>query len=87
MSKGDLFNAGVTPTLVEQEVLQLKAQIHRLQTEKADLVAMNSELLVKLGAASSEDSFVEIRMVVGGKTCTEAQYIFILKATKQQEPV
>lgn len=63
MSKGDLFNAGVTPTLVEQEVLQLKAQIHRLQTEKADLVAMNSELLVKLGAASSEDSFVEIRMV------------------------
>ncbi|XP_032896085.1 optineurin isoform X1 [Amblyraja radiata] len=63
MSKGDLFNAGVTPTLVEQDVQQLKGQIHRLQTEKADLVAMNSELLVKLGAASSEDSFVEIRMV------------------------
>ncbi|XP_078275579.1 optineurin isoform X1 [Rhinoraja longicauda] len=63
MSKGDLLNAGMSSTRVEQDVQQLKAQIHRLQTEKADLVAMNSELLVKLGAASSNDSFVEIRMV------------------------
>ncbi|XP_067915655.1 optineurin isoform X2 [Heterodontus francisci] len=49
--------------LMEQDVQQLKALVSRLQTEKADLVAMNSELLLKLGAASSDDSFVEIRMV------------------------
>ncbi|XP_041059101.1 optineurin isoform X1 [Carcharodon carcharias] len=49
--------------LVEQDVQQLKALVSRLQTEKADLVAMNSELLLKLGAAASDDSFVEIRMV------------------------
>ncbi|XP_078409079.1 optineurin [Cetorhinus maximus] len=49
--------------LVEQDVQQLKALVTRLQTEKADLVAMNSELLLKLGAAASDDSFVEIRMV------------------------
>ncbi|XP_078092086.1 optineurin [Mustelus asterias] len=49
--------------LVEQDVQQLKALVSRLQTEKADLVAMNSELLLKLGATASDDSFVEIRMV------------------------
>ncbi|XP_051890087.1 optineurin [Pristis pectinata] len=63
ISKDDLLNEGMSSNLLEQDVQQLKAQIHRLQTEKADLVAMNSELLVKMGAASSEDSFVEIRMV------------------------
>ncbi|XP_059843261.1 optineurin isoform X1 [Hypanus sabinus] len=63
ISKDDLLNKSMSSNLVEQDVQHLKAQIHRLQTEKADLVAMNSELLVKLGTASSEDSFVEIRMV------------------------
>ncbi|XP_072097681.1 optineurin [Mobula birostris] len=63
ISKDDLLNKSMSSNLVEQDVQHLKAQIHRLQTEKTDLVAMNSELLVKLGTASSEDSFVEIRMV------------------------
>ncbi|XP_072922670.1 optineurin isoform X2 [Hemitrygon akajei] len=63
ISKDDLLNKSMSSNLVEQDVQHLKAQIRRLQTEKADLVAMNSELLVKLGTASSEDSFVEIRMV------------------------
>ncbi|XP_038667853.1 optineurin [Scyliorhinus canicula] len=53
----------VCSNLVEQDVQQLKALVSRLQTEKADLVAMNSELLLKLGAATSDDAFVEIRMV------------------------
>ncbi|XP_072327099.1 optineurin isoform X1 [Scyliorhinus torazame] len=53
----------VCSNLVEQDVQQLKALVSRLQTEKADLVAMNSELLLKLGSATSDDSFVEIRMV------------------------
>ncbi|XP_069765766.1 optineurin isoform X2 [Narcine bancroftii] len=57
-STGDLHSEDMDSTLVEQ----LRAQNHRLQTEKADLVAMNSELLVKLGAAT-EDSFVEIQIV------------------------
>ncbi|XP_064417329.1 optineurin isoform X2 [Latimeria chalumnae] len=47
---------------VEQDVEQLKALVVRLQAEKADLVAMNSELQVKLGAESPEDSFVQIRI-------------------------
>ncbi|XP_060698603.1 optineurin isoform X1 [Hemiscyllium ocellatum] len=54
--KGAIFN------VMEQDMQQLKALVSRLQTEKADLVAMNSELLLKLGAPASDDSFVEIRM-------------------------
>ncbi|XP_048448870.1 optineurin-like, partial [Rhincodon typus] len=53
---------GAISNLMEQDIQQLKALVSRLQTEKADLVAMNSELLLKLGAPSSDDSFVEIRM-------------------------
>ncbi|XP_042191532.1 optineurin isoform X2 [Callorhinchus milii] len=44
----------------EQEFEQMKALVSRLQLEKADLVAMNSELLLKAGAVSPDDSFVEI---------------------------
>ncbi|KAM9313244.1 optineurin [Gastrophryne carolinensis] len=47
----------------EAEVLKpLKAQILRLQAEKADLLGIISELQVKLSSCASEDSFVEIRM-------------------------
>ncbi|NWT22646.1 OPTN protein, partial [Cardinalis cardinalis] len=47
----------------EKEVRQLKSQVQRLQAEKADLLAIISELQVKLNI-SAEDSFVEIGMNV-----------------------
>lgn len=47
----------------EKEVRQLKSQVQRLQAEKADLLAIISELQVKLNI-SAEDSFVEIGMSV-----------------------
>ncbi|NWW30548.1 OPTN protein, partial [Panurus biarmicus] len=47
----------------EKEVKQLKSQVQRLQAEKADLLAIISELQVKLNI-SAEDSFVEIGMNV-----------------------
>ncbi|MBN3271806.1 OPTN protein, partial [Polyodon spathula] len=47
-----------------QEVEQLKAMITRLQAEKCDLVAMNSELQLKQRSDSPEDSFIEIRIAV-----------------------
>ncbi|XP_041113637.1 optineurin isoform X1 [Polyodon spathula] len=48
-----------------QEVEQLKAMITRLQAEKCDLVAMNSELQLKQRSDSPEDSFIEIRIAEG----------------------
>ncbi|KAL8220824.1 UNVERIFIED_CONTAM: hypothetical protein K2H54_055336 [Gekko kuhli] len=45
-----------------QELEQLKMQVTKLQAEKADLVAIISELQLKLNSATTEDSFVEIRM-------------------------
>lgn len=42
--------------------MALRAQVARLQAEKSDLVAMNSELQLKTGQDSSEDSFIEIRI-------------------------
>ncbi|NXH39784.1 OPTN protein, partial [Dicaeum eximium] len=50
----------------EKEARQLKSQVQRLQAEKADLLAIISELQVKLNI-SAEDSFVEIGMN-GGQT-------------------
>ncbi|XP_033882870.3 optineurin-like isoform X2 [Acipenser ruthenus] len=47
------------------EVEQLKAMITRLQAEKCDLVAMNSELQLKQRSDSPEDSFIEIRIAEG----------------------
>ncbi|NXP24262.1 OPTN protein, partial [Scytalopus superciliaris] len=47
----------------EKEVRHLKSQVQRLQAEKADLLAIISELQVKLNI-SAEDSFVEIGMNV-----------------------
>ncbi|XP_061875947.1 optineurin isoform X2 [Colius striatus] len=49
----------------EKEVRQLKSQVQRLQAEKADLLAIISELQVKLNMCSAEDSFVEIGMNEG----------------------
>ncbi|KAM6383570.1 optineurin isoform 2-T2 [Alca torda] len=46
----------------EKEMRQLKSQVQRLQAEKADLLAIISELQVKLNISSAEDSFVEIGM-------------------------
>ncbi|XP_009999567.1 PREDICTED: optineurin [Chaetura pelagica] len=47
---------------LEKEAKQLKCQVQRLQAEKADLLAIISELQVKLNISSAEDSFVEIGM-------------------------
>ncbi|XP_074023398.1 optineurin isoform X2 [Numenius arquata] len=58
----------------EKEVRQLKSQVQRLQAEKADLLAIISELQVKLNI-SAEDSFVEIGMNEGelNRTAKEHQ--------------
>ncbi|XP_062990339.1 optineurin isoform X3 [Elgaria multicarinata webbii] len=48
-----------------QELEQLKTQVMKLQAEKADLVAIISELQLKLNSSTTEDSFVEIRMQEG----------------------
>uniref|UniRef100_A0A8C5IGD4 Optineurin n=1 Tax=Junco hyemalis TaxID=40217 RepID=A0A8C5IGD4_JUNHY len=53
----------------EKEVRQLKAQVQRLQAEKADLLAIISELQLKLNI-SAEDSFVEIGMNVRLRECS-----------------
>ncbi|NWV10293.1 OPTN protein, partial [Ptilonorhynchus violaceus] len=64
----------------EKEGRHLKSQVQRLQAEKADLLAIISELQVKLNI-SAEDSFVEIGMIVskGNKrsavTCNQAASI------------
>ncbi|XP_030335857.1 optineurin isoform X3 [Strigops habroptila] len=49
-------------TALEKEATQLKSQLQRLQAEKADLLAIISELHIKLNMASAEDSFVQIAM-------------------------
>ncbi|XP_036373763.1 optineurin isoform X1 [Megalops cyprinoides] len=53
--------------LPNSEVEVLKAQIARLQAEKSDLVAMNSELQLKMGKGSPDDSFIEIRIAQEGE--------------------
>lgn len=46
------------------ELEALRAQLVRLQAEKSDLVVMNSELQLKTGQGSEDDSFIEIRIAV-----------------------
>nr|XP_055046511.1 optineurin [Misgurnus anguillicaudatus] len=46
---------------LESELEVLRGQIARLQAEKNDLVALNSELQLKMGESSPNDSFIEIR--------------------------
>ncbi|XP_069483895.1 optineurin isoform X1 [Ambystoma mexicanum] len=47
--------------LVEENE-QMKRQVAKLQAEKKDLLSIISDLQLKLSSASSEDSFIEIRM-------------------------
>ncbi|XP_051544520.1 optineurin-like [Myxocyprinus asiaticus] len=47
---------------LHSELEALRGQIARLQAEKNDLVALNSELQLKMGQGSPEDSFIEIRI-------------------------
>ncbi|XP_043408761.1 optineurin isoform X4 [Chelonia mydas] len=58
-------NCTVLREEMTQETKQLKTQVVRLQAEKADLLAIVSELQLKLNVPSTEDSFVEIRMSEG----------------------
>lgn len=51
------------PTNQRAEVEALRAQIARLQAEKNDLVALNSELQLKADQDSNSDSFIEIIQV------------------------
>lgn len=44
----------------DMELDALRAQVARLQVEKNDLVAMNSELQLKADQDSQEDSFIEV---------------------------
>ncbi|NWH75560.1 OPTN protein, partial [Piaya cayana] len=68
----------------EKEVKQLKSQVQRLQAEKADLLAIISELQVKLNISSPEDSFVEIGINVSEKsTVTHSQKFFRSKAADE----
>uniref|UniRef100_A0A8D0C0P7 Optineurin n=1 Tax=Salvator merianae TaxID=96440 RepID=A0A8D0C0P7_SALMN len=55
----------VSKKVMAQELDQLKVQVMKLQAEKADLVAIISELQLKLNITTTEDSFVEIRMHEG----------------------
>ncbi|KAB5541964.1 hypothetical protein PHYPO_G00086020 [Pangasianodon hypophthalmus] len=48
----------------------LMSQIVRLQAEKSDLVAINSELQLKMSQTSPEDSFIEIRIAEGEMNVT-----------------
>lgn len=51
------------------ELEALRAQMARLQAEKNDLVAMNSELQLKVEQGSGDDDFIEvIRVSVSCRT-------------------
>uniref|UniRef100_A0A667X1S4 Optineurin n=1 Tax=Myripristis murdjan TaxID=586833 RepID=A0A667X1S4_9TELE len=52
------------------ELEGLRAQLARLQAEKNDLVALNSELQLKASQGSSDDSFIEVIKVTVGLTHT-----------------
>ncbi|XP_067284171.1 optineurin [Pseudorasbora parva] len=56
----DLEKSGAECLHTELEAL--RGQIGRLQAEKNDLVALNSELQLKAGQGSPRDSFIEIRI-------------------------
>lgn len=56
--KLEVGGASTGPQSAEMEAL--RAQVARLQAEKNDLVALNSELQLKAEQGSEEDSFIEI---------------------------
>ncbi|XP_069834832.1 optineurin [Dendropsophus ebraccatus] len=67
--KGNLSTQTATVSTLEngeEDMKYLKAQLVRLQAEKADLLGIISELQVKLSSCTSEDSFVEIRIAEKG---------------------
>ncbi|XP_020782101.2 optineurin isoform X2 [Boleophthalmus pectinirostris] len=57
---------GDTQFVQGSEVEALRAQVARLQAEKNDLVALNSELQLKADHSSNDDSFIEIIKVTDG---------------------
>ncbi|XP_034983549.1 optineurin [Zootoca vivipara] len=62
--EGSTKGCTVSKKEMAQELEQLRTQVVKLQAEKADLVAIISELQLKLNIGT-EDSFVEIRMHEG----------------------
>lgn len=65
----ETMRAGGTQGGVQSSELDaLRAQVARLQAEKNDLVAMNSELQLKADQDSREDSFIEVITVTDGGT-------------------
>ncbi|XP_073508477.1 protein MCM10 homolog [Phyllobates terribilis] len=63
--KGNLSTQTSTSSAIDdgaEEIKHLKAQLARLQAEKADLLGIISELQVKLSSCATEDSFVEIQI-------------------------
>nr|XP_020653449.1 optineurin [Pogona vitticeps] len=63
--KGQTNGNSIPKKEMAQELEQLRTQVTKLQAEKADLVAIISELQLKLNSTTAEDSFVEIRMHEG----------------------
>ncbi|XP_077399944.1 optineurin [Vanacampus margaritifer] len=59
-SVGALDGSQVATSSHSAEMDALRAQVSRLQAEKNDLVALNSELQLKANQNSREDSFIEI---------------------------
>ncbi|XP_033018478.1 optineurin [Lacerta agilis] len=62
--EGSTKGCTVSKKELAQELEQLRAQVVKLQAEKADLVAIISELQLKLNVGT-DDSFVEIRVHEG----------------------
>lgn len=61
------------PQCLHTELEAMRGQIGRLQAEKNDLVALNSELQLKMGQGSPRDSFIEIRIAVSMHIHTQTQ--------------
>ncbi|XP_031438547.1 optineurin isoform X2 [Clupea harengus] len=53
------------------EIEVLRVQLGRVQAEKNDLVALNSELQLKMGQESPDNSFIEIRIAEGQLNVTK----------------
>ncbi|XP_068162833.1 optineurin [Antennarius striatus] len=65
-TEGSLGGAPAVSSNQSAELTALRAQVARLQAEKSDLVAMNSELQLKAEQDSHSDSFIEIITVTDG---------------------
>lgn len=66
------------------ELDALRAQVARLQAEKNDLVAMNSELQLKADQDSQDGSFIEV-IRVAVKSNTHIAHTVMLKKTKKHD--